>query len=165
MVLHTRGSIWRKARAGSTALIILPYLWLCRKTHMKIRYNLFQFVPTMQGSPFPCMVMEWCKVDLKHLRSGAQDFLNFLKSENVHGFWVYDILIYFIYCSDFVWYSIVSFCLLMHVDVDINIQLHCRVPSTMACTRHVPEIPLKKPLEILKFSYEIANSQGSCLGQ
>ena len=62
-------------------------------------------------------------------------------------------------------YSIVLFCLLMHVDVDIDIQLHCRVPSTMACTRHVPEIPLKKPLEILKFSHEIANSQGSCLGQ
>ena len=74
-------------------------------------------------------------------------------------------MIFYISCSDFVWYSIVLICLLMHVDVDINIQLHCRVPSTMACTRHVPEIPLKKPLEILKFSHEIANSQGSCLGQ
>ena len=159
MVLHTRGSIWRKA---STALIILPYLWLCRKTHMKIRSNLSAGESiSMHGDGMMQSGPETFEVWSPRLF----ELFEVWKRSRPLSIW-YRIL-YIYRCSDFVWYSIVLFCLLMHVDsdVDINIQLHCRVPSTMACTRHVPEIPLKKPLEILKFSHEIANSQGSCLGQ
>ena len=97
MVLHTRGSIWRKARAGSTALIILPYLWLCRKTHMKIRSNLSAGESiSMHGDGMMQSGPETFEVWSPRLF----ELFEVWKHSRPLSIW------YFIYrCSDFVWYG------------------------------------------------------------
>ncbi len=88
MVPRTRGSIWRKATAWK----------ICNKTKIieDLRWRsvpyvgvFFQRRSVPQGSWFRCTAMEWCKVDLRHLRSGAQD-----KLIVVHGVWVLNIIKY-----------------------------------------------------------------------
>lgn len=77
-------------------------LWsFCRNSDLlseKKHEDRFQLVPicSNQGSPFPCMVMEWCKVDLKPLRFGAQDFFEFEVWKRSRPLSIWYVLIFYI---------------------------------------------------------------------